>query len=147
MYLNDPTFFESIKTILPVIGWGTIITAIGLATRWAWKVRGAVDDFLTSQVADRVLAQRTLDGVEAAKKAAMDEVASAKQHGEIRADELKKGIETLDTNHLAHIQTDIAEINVKHDRLIGIGTKQLELSQSIKEGIAVLVALQQAKKD
>jgi hypothetical protein len=142
-----PTLWDSIRAILPIVGWGTVITGCALAFRWAWSLRGAVDNFLKTQTDASNLAQKTYNSVERVKSEAIAQVKAATEQGEAKAAEIKSGIDKLDQNHLSHIQLDIAEINIKHDRLIGIATKQLDATQAVKEGIAVLVALQQAKKD
>jgi predicted transcriptional regulator len=142
-----PTLWDSIRAILPIVGWGTVITGCVIAFRWAWSLRGAIDGFLTSQTKAGDLAQKTYNSVERVKSEAIAQVKAATEAGEAKAAELREGINKLDTNHLSHIQMDIAEMNVKYDRVIGISTKQLEVIQAVKEGIAVLVALQQAKKD
>jgi len=153
MYLTaDPTIWELLKTPAVVTACGSIIGVSIWLVRWTWKFRGAVDTWVASQAADRQLAQKTYEGIEAAKQVAMEEVGKAAAHGEKKANELRiridanqASLETINSNHLSHIEKDIAEINVKHDRLIGIGTKQLEMTQGIREGIAVLVALEQAR--
>ena len=153
MYLTaDPTIWELLKTPAVVTACGSIIGVSIWLVRWTWKFRGAVDSWVTSQAADRQLAQKTYEGIEAAKQVAMDEVNKATAHGEEKANELRvridanqASLETINSNHLSHIEKDIAEINVKHDRLIGIGSKQLEMTQGIREGIAVLVALEQSR--
>ncbi len=155
MYLTaatDPSIWELIKTPAVVTACGSIVGVCIWLVRWTWKLRGAVDTWINDQKTDRDLAQKTFEGIESAKKVAMEEVGKATAHGEEKANELRQRIdanqaslETINTNHLSHIEKDIAEINVKHDRLIGIGTKQLEMSQGIREGIAVLVALEQAR--
>lgn len=146
MLLADPGFWEVIKTPLQVISAGTLIAGVAWMVRWTWKLRGVVDDFILDQKEGRALVQKTLDGVEAAKKVAIDEVAAARQSGESKAAELKAGIDSLNINHLQHIQQDISEMNLKYDRLIGLNSKQLEVAQATQTSIAVLVALQQKEK-
>jgi hypothetical protein len=143
---TDPAFWTSITDVIRTIGILGMLGALAWIVKLVWGARGRFDDFVAGQAADRELAKKTLDGIEAARKTAMEEVEKATAHGEARANELRIKIEenqsALDKiagNHLAHIQLDIAEANVKYDRLIGIGTKQLEISQSMKESLAILV--------
>jgi hypothetical protein len=154
MYITDPTLFESFKAILPVVGWGTVIAGCILAFRWAWSLRGAIDGFLVTQTKASDLAQKTYNSVERVKSEALALVKAATEAGERKAAELKDDIQRLDSNHLNHIQIDMAEMNarnaemnVKYDRLIGINSKQLEIAQQTDRNIAILVVLYQKAKD
>jgi esterase/lipase len=102
-------------------------------------MRGAVDDFVAGQAADRELAKKTLETLEAAKKAAMEEVEKATAHGEEKANELRQKIEDnqaaltmISSNHLAHIEKDMMEMNGKQDKVI-------DLLFNMDKSLAILV--------
>jgi len=60
------------------------------------------------------------------------QISIAFQDGRKRFETVEQNVNVATTNHLAHIESDMAEINGKHD-------KTTEVLQSIDRNIAVLV--------
>lgn len=130
--LADPTFWQTINAHAPIVGWTVLTSCALLCTRFAWKARGGFDDFITGQNADRDLARKTFEGVEAAKREALTQVQTATAHGEAKAAEIRAiaeqnqdKINLMNDNHLAHMELDIS--------------KHTELLSSIDRNIAILV--------
>jgi hypothetical protein len=99
--------FDWIAAHLGIIGWPALLGLV-------WKFRGAVDKFLADQKESTDKVAKVLETVE-----------EAKEHGSIKAEEIKHGIDVLDANHLTHMERDMSE--------------QTKLLISIDKNIAVLV--------
>lgn len=112
--------------------------AVIWAARTIWQARGAFDQFVAAQAADRTLAQKTFNEVEVAKKTAIETVEAAKAHGAERASLILAEVQTLDKNHLSHIETGIDGLNAMQSRLVDMQARHLELATDMKESLAIL---------
>ena len=98
----DNSFGDFITKFAPLIGWTALI---GIA----WRLRGVVEEQVT-------LWKR----IDAQTKEAVHEVATVKEK-----------VDTLQTNHMAHMQGALEGIGRSND-------KSVELLQDIKAGIGIL---------
>lgn len=129
--LADTGILSFIDSHVHIIGWSFLCTAIGFCTKYAWSVRGAFDKFMSDQAASNKNIAETLAKVDEAKTAALDAAFAAKREGEQKAAEILAIVNKLDTNHLAHMEKDLAALNSMQE-------KHLEILTSIDKGIAIL---------
>lgn len=134
-----PTVWDAVNSNAPVIGWTFLCSCLAFCTRIVWKMRGSFDTFFENQRKDRDLSQKIFLTVEEAKKEALMKVEDATAKGEEKAAELRIKIEenqatlnTMNTNHLAHIQSGIEDLNGRYE-------KTTNLLVSIDKNIAILV--------
>lgn len=95
--------FDFISSNIHIIGWA------GLGVL-AWKVRGALDRFITSAEVSEKRAQETYD----------------------MTAEVKSGVDLIQTNHLAHVEKDLGSLSIKQD-------EANKILASIDKGISILV--------
>lgn len=100
---KSQNFWEWAAQHIQVIGWPALLTI-------AWRLRGAVDKVMTKWASMDTRSTETLAVTEA----------------------LKADLQVIGSNHLSHIEKDMAELNKKYDQ-------SLETLSSIDRGIAVLV--------
>ena len=135
---TDPNFWTTTEDHIRTIGIMGMLGVFAWVARMIWKARGTFDDFVASQKSDRELAQKTFAEIETAKKIALETVEAAKAHGAERASVILAEVQTLDKNHLSHIEAGINGLNTTQNRLVEMQGRHLEIATDMKESLAIL---------
>jgi hypothetical protein len=106
----DTSALDWVANHLQLVGWPALI---GIT----WKFKGAFDKYFRS----------------------IDEVKAKATTTAQTAEQIKRNLDTVQNNHLAHLAQDIKEVGVQYD-------KHTELLTSIDRGIAVLVDRSSSKR-